>query len=63
MKKKIRKMKIRVERFPYYMKTKRSVGKRTKSIILSKNEITLKKNLSLFMYGVGGLGGAFSDHN
>ena len=43
MTKKVRKMKIRVEHFPYFMKTKRTVGKRTKNIILSKNVIALKR--------------------
>ena len=42
MTKKYEKRKIRVEHFPYFMKTKRSVGKRTEIMILVENEILLK---------------------
>ena len=39
-------MKIRVEHFQYFVKIKRTVGKRTKNMFFPENEITLKTSCS-----------------
>ena len=39
-------MKIRVEHFQYFVKIKRTVGKRTKNMVFPENEITLKTSCS-----------------
>ena len=44
--KKYEKIKIRVEHFPYFTKTKRTLGNCTKIMISVKNEITLKSRSS-----------------
>ena len=44
--KKYKKIKFRVEHFQYFVKIKRTVGKRTKNMVFPENEITLKTSCS-----------------